>query len=217
VSIFAQYFAIQLLGHMGWPRKLGRFKGEGYETAIADLAIAQSIDWGASIGAGHPRIALQMIAEMFRDRDWDGDDPPNVKVFVEGVRQQPTWTAGSPREAVRPLQLETSWPKSTITVEEFQDRRLGAPMEQLLLHALLWGLSEPDRFEAWYAAHGAEHEAGLPLAQRAGLDMEALPSLAQSYENSAEIVRDYERDIAPLPLSIPARLLADAEALAWRI
>ena len=31
MSILAYYFASQLLGEDGWPRKLGRFKGEGYD------------------------------------------------------------------------------------------------------------------------------------------------------------------------------------------
>ena len=80
MSIFALYFATQLLREVGWPRKLGMFKGEGYDAVVADAVLAQSIDWGAAIGAGRPRVALQMIAEMFRDRDWEGDDAPDVKI-----------------------------------------------------------------------------------------------------------------------------------------
>jgi hypothetical protein len=105
MSIFAFYFTAQLLREAGWPRKLGRFKGVGYDTSVADAALAQSIDWGAALGAGRAPLALQMIAEMFRDRDWEGADAPNVVMVVEGETQDTWATAASPQQAVPPLQL----------------------------------------------------------------------------------------------------------------
>jgi hypothetical protein len=216
MSIFGIYFAMQLLREMGWPRKLGMFKGEGYDTFIADSAVAQSIDWGAALGAGRPRLALQMIAEMFRDRDWEGDDAPDVKAFVEDVSEGTWSTAASPQEAVQQVQLAKHWRKSTISVEEFQDRRLRAMMEQVLLEALLWGLSNPDRFDAWYRSRVAHQESMLPTMRSAGLEVDELPSLPHFFEDSEQIVRDYERDSGPLP-SIPPRLLDDATALGWKI
>jgi hypothetical protein len=168
----------------------GMFKGEGYDTFIADTAVAQSIDWGAALGAGCPRLALQMIAEMFRDRDWEGDDAPDVKGFLEGASEGTWSTAASPREAVQPVQLAKHWRKSRISAEEFEDRRLSAPMEQLLLEALLWGLSNPDRFEAWYRSNLAGHESTLPTMRSAGIEVGELPSLEHFFEESAQIVRD---------------------------
>jgi hypothetical protein len=215
MSIFAFYFAAQLLQEAGWPRKLGMFKSEGYDTSIVESAYAQSIDWGAALGAGRPRLALQMIAEMLRDRNWEGDDAPDVKVVVEG--SQETWSkTASPQEAAQPLELAKHWGKSTISVQEFTDRRLLPMMDQVLLEALLWGLSNPDRFDAWYTSNVADHESKLPLMRSAGVDVGELPSLPQFYEDSEQIVRDYERDIGPLR-SIPPKLLADAEALGWRV
>jgi CheY-like chemotaxis protein len=214
MSIFAPYFATQLLREAGWPRKLGRFKGEGYDAVIADDAFAQSIDWGAAIGAGHPRLALQMIAEMFRDRVWDGEEGPDVKLFVKGAQEAGWSTADSPRDAVKPLQFAEGM--ATISVEQFKDPQLRTALEHLLFQALLWGLSNPDRVEAWYASSIQDHQSMLPAIRRAGVEVGELPSLPQFFEDSAAIVRDYEREIGPLP-SIPARLLADAGALGWRV
>ena len=218
MSIFAFYFASQLLREAGGPRKLGMFKGEGFDTLIVDSFLAQSIDWGAALGAGRPRLALQMIAEMLRDKDWEGDDAPDVKVFVEGAGASGgTWSTGaSPREAVPPVALAKTWRKSTISVDEFKDQRMRAGLEHVLLQALLWGLSKPDRFDAWYTSHMADRESRLPLMRSAGLEVGEPPSLPEFYEFSEEIVRDYERDIGPLP-PIPPRLLADATALGWKM
>lgn len=213
MSIFGFYFVTSLLREGGWPRKQGILGGEAYDTLIADSAIDQMVDWGAAIGAGRPRLALQMIAEMFRNRDWGSTDAPDVKVFIESV--QGTWsTALSPREAVQPIRLAKHFGRS-IGTKGFQDSRIRAALEQHLLEALLWGLSNPNRFEVWYASTAAHRESMLPEMRRAGLNAEQLPTLPQFLEDSAQILRDYEREIGPLP-SIPPRLLADAQAWGWK-
>jgi hypothetical protein len=217
-SVLALYFASGLLAEMGWPRKLGMFKGEGYDTSLADMAVGNAIDWGAALGAGRPRLAVQMIAEILRDYDWEGDDPPNIKAIVDGASEEGSWsTAASPQEAVHLIPpVNVAWPKSTISVEEFRDRQLSGAMEWFLLKALLWGLSNPDRFEAWYSSRREDYDSMLPKAQAAGLEVGESVSLPEWFEASEEVVRDYERDIRPLP-SIPPRLSADAEELGWRV
>lgn len=211
MSMFAVYFAAQLLREAGWPRKLGRFKGVGYDAVVADLAFAQSIEWGAALGAGRPRVALQMIAEMFRDRDWESDQAPDVRMFLDGAPEARWSTADSPQDAVKPPELAKGM--DTISVEQFKDPKLRTTMEQLLLQALLWGLSNPDRFEAWYGSMLAHRKKMLPMTQAADVQAD-LPSLQDFFESSTQIIGDYERDIGPLP-SIPRRLLDDAAALGW--
>lgn len=219
MSIFAFYFATQLLSEAGWPRKLGMFKGVGYNAEMVDAVFAQSIDWGAAVGAGRPQLGLSMIGEMFRDRDWEDDNAPNVKGVVEGLREDeresPWGKATSPQDAV-PSRVQFAAGMTSLSHEQYLGLK-GAPTEQYLLSAVLWGLDNPDRFEAWYSSKLADFASNLPVYRKAGLDVEdELPSLLEHFENSEEIVRDYERDIQPLP-SIPPRLLADAERLGWRV
>lgn len=145
MSIFGFFLVTSLLREAGWPRKQGIFWAEAYDTAIADSAIDQMVDWGAAIGAGRPRLALQMIAEMLRDRDWESADAPDIKVFIDSV--QGSWSAAlSPRDAVQPIRLAEHFGRS-IGLKDFKDSRLRAALEQHLLEALLWGLSNPNRFE----------------------------------------------------------------------
>ena len=91
MSIFGFYFVGSFLREAGWPRRRGMFRGESYDTAIVDAVIDQMIDWAAALGAGRPRLALQVIAEMFRDRDWEGDHAPNIKMIVD--ESQDTWNS----------------------------------------------------------------------------------------------------------------------------
>jgi hypothetical protein len=212
LSIFGYYFVESLLRQAGWPRKRGLLRGEAYDTAIADAAIDQMVDWAASLGAGRPPLALQIIAEMFRDRNWDGDDAPEIKTFIDGARESWNVTPStSPREIVRPTRLKSAFGDS-ISVKEFQDVRLRVALERNLLEALLWSLASPDRFRAWYASTRQRHQSSLDLMQSSGLAVDALPSLEEWFAQCEEIVHNYERDIGPLH-AIPDRLLADARAL----
>ena len=111
--MFARYFADGVMGQAGWPRKVGLFKGKGYNAMMVDVALAQSMEWGAALGAGRPRLALEMLAEMFSDRDCEGDNAPNVKMFVEGATER--WsTAASPQEAIKPPEFSDGM--STLSV-----------------------------------------------------------------------------------------------------
>ena len=106
---------------------------------------------------------------------------------------------------------------SALSVEMFNRPQTMVFMEPVTFHALLWGLIDPDRFEAWYTSQVADYESGAPEAISHGLEIpETMPSLQQFYENCEQIIRDYERDVQPLP-PIPPKLLADAEALGWRV
>jgi hypothetical protein len=214
MSIFGFYFVAQLLREAGWPRKQGMFKGQAYDTFMVDVAIAQSVDWAAALGAGRPRLSLQMIAEMFRDRDWDSDEAPNVKIVVDEL--QDTWSAvASPQDVVQPVKFAERLGRS-MSLDQFRDSRMRVVMEEYVRDALLWGLSNPDRFAAWYSANLEHHESQMPEMRRAGLDIDELPPLPEFFANSEEIVRDYEREFNPLP-AIPRRLLDDATALGWKI
>jgi hypothetical protein len=210
--MFGFYFVQNLVGQAGWPRKLGFFGGLVYDNLIVDQVIDQMLGWGASLGAGRPKLSLQMIAEMFRDRDWDGDHPPDVKMVIDGSRAE--WNKapeGGPSEVIKPWRLSRTMGK-TMPAKNLADRKLIAALEELCLESIMWGLGNPDRVKAWYTTHRAKTHARLPDMQEAGLQVDELPELDESLEQCASILRDYERDIQPLP-PIPQKLLRDAEVI----
>ena len=124
---------------------------------------------GSSFGGGTPVGWLsRMIAEMFLERDWEGEDAPDMKKFVEDLRGQsarPWATAASPHEAVSlPRFDDGSW--AALSVEQFDLPEFRRTMENPLLWALLWGLDNPERLEAWYSQNTTEYESMLPLARK---------------------------------------------------
>ncbi len=216
MSIFGYYFVESLLCEAGWPRKQGLFKRLAYDTTIADAAIDQMVDWAASVGAGRPALALQIITEMFRDRNWDGDDAPQIDTFISGARE--SWDKmpnAAPREIVRSFRLASGF-GAVISPKDFQDARVRVALEQKVLEALLWGLANPDRFRMWYADARKRHESSLGLMQSSGLAVDTLRALSEFLEQSEQIVRNYERDVGPLP-TIPAKLLSDARVLGIKV
>lgn len=231
MSIFGFYFVSELLREAGWPRKKGRFNNTAViDTLILDHAIDQMIDWAAALGAGRPTLALQTIAEMFGDRDWNTDGRPDIKVFIEDTRtENEGWRVTdpiAPHEIVQPMRfagagahhqavegiLKTGpkWKGPTIPLKGFKEFRV--PLEYWYLYGLLWGLGNPKAFETWYDAHFEDRINNLEAMVQAGLEIEAPSDLAQFLADSENILRNYERDIGPLP-EIPDSLLADAKAL----
>ena len=212
MNIFGFYFVQALLEQSGWPRKKGLFSGPAYDTFIVDEVIDQMLGWGASLGSGRPKLSLQMISEMFRDKDWDGDNPPDVKMIIDGSRED--WDKvpeGGPSEVIKPWRLSSTIGKS-MPAKNLADRKLITALEQLCLEAIMWGLGNPDRVKAWYISRREKMQSPLPDMQKAGLQVEALPALKEWFEQCESILRDYERDIQPMP-EIPKKLLQDAESV----
>ena len=216
MSIFGYYFVGSLLREAGWPRKQGVLRREAYDTTIADAAIDQMVDWAASLGAGRPRIALQIIAEMFRDRDWQGEGAPQIEKFITGAGE--SWDQmpkEAPREIVEPIRLQSAFGMSII-LRDFQDSRLRTALEQNVLEALLWGLANPDRFAMWYAGAAQRQQSSLDVMQKAGLATGPLPPLPEFFDQSEAVVRNYEREVGTLP-EIPKKLLFDSRGLGVKV
>lgn len=231
MSIFGVYFVTGLMREAGWPRRKGIFNSTAvFDALILDHAIDQMIDWAAALGAGRPMLALQTIANIFRDRDWTSDERPNIKLFMEEARaENENWRAGcavAPHKVVQPtrfagadvhrqaaegiMELGAKWKAPTMDVKDFKELR--QPLEHWFLQGVLWGLGNPGAFETWYRTHFEERTKSLDFMRQSGLAIEEPIDLPEFLADSEMILRNYERDIGPLP-PIPESLLADARAL----
>lgn len=214
MSIFGFYFVSGLLREAGWPRKKGLLNKAVLDTAILDAAIFQMIDWAACLGAERPMLALQAIAEIYRERDWNSDDVPEISKLINGLKaKDELWRATSgvvPRDVVRPTRFADAGP--TLDAKALTDARARSALEKWFLLGLLWGFSNPEAFRSWYKLYASDLMDGLPAMRQAGLMVDVPADLPQLLAESEAILRRYERDIGPLP-DIPAKLLADARAL----
>lgn len=214
MSIFGFYFVSGLLREAGWPQKQGILRRNVVDTIVLDAAIGQMVDWAAAIGAGQPKLGLQVLAEMFRDRDWTNDDAPTIKKFIEGMRSQNSEWAGSaviaPRMIIDPAKFIQLG--KTIDARKLTDPQMRAALENFCLQGLLWGIANPKAFGIWYNAYVEDENGDRKFARENGLELEEPQELSEFFNESERILRNYERDIGELP-EIPGRLLLEAREL----
>jgi hypothetical protein len=178
---------------------------------VVDAAVDQMIHWAAAIGAGRPDLALRVIAEMYRDRDWESDDVPQIKAIVDDIGEAWGATGADPVDEIAPSRFAAIG--TSMRPEELKDKRTWYVLEHFCLNGILWGLAYPDAFAAWYEANATPPQEKW---QPAGLSDREPPQLTQFYADCVSLLEDYQAEIAPLP-SIPSRLLDDAQALGRRV
>lgn len=214
MSIFGIYFVGGLMREAGWPKQKGIFRKKVYDTTLLDSAIHQMIEWSAALGAGRPILALHVIAEIFRDRDWNNENAPNIERFIQSVKaKDELWCSTgdvAPQDVVRPVRFAQGG--STLDAKALTADQFGLSLEHWFLQGLLWGFANPDAFEKWYQARFELQSAQMDRVLQAGLEIGELPDFQQFLKDCEELVRSYERDIGPLP-EIPEPLVVDARAL----
>lgn len=205
-----------MLGQMGWPRRSGLFNSNAViDTTIAEASTAEMIDFAAAIGACRPKLALQILACMFKDRNWEDENAPQILLFIENAKND--WNSkkgSSPREIIKPI--EFSKYGKTIEAKLLNDREVQAALEQIFLAALLWGLANPEDFKTWYEEDARDKTEKLPEYQKANLDVGSIPSLPEYLDECERMIKGYEEKMGELP-TIPPRLLEDARVLGRKI
>jgi len=218
MSNFGFYFITKILSQTGWPRRRGLFSSEAIvDSIMADIVINEMIDWAAALGACRPKLALQVIASILKDKDWEGENAPRIVDFINHAKD--IWNAQgnkAPHDIIEPFKLSKHFGK-TIRAKDLNDNRIRTGLEQVYLDGLLWGLANPDRFKSWYESdYKNKKERTLPLMQKAGLEDDSVPTLSEFLKDSEKMLKDYESEVAPLS-PIPSKLLADARALGREI
>lgn len=216
-SIFGFYYVVGLLNHMGWPRRRGLFSSEAViNSLILDSTIDQMIDWSASIGACRPNAALQIIASMFRDMDWNTKEALDIGAETENLKKQ--WIErgdnSNPREAVKPVKFSKT--SKVISMKQLKHRDIQHALEVYCYESLMWGLVNSDNFKNYYSENEKRQRDQLPEYKKAGLAVDSIPTLEQILKEGEEILRNYEKEIRPLS-PVPQKLKEDAFSLGINI
>jgi len=216
-SIFGFYYIMGLLSHMGWPRRKSLFNSEAVvNSLILDSAVEQLIDWAASIGACRPKLALQIIATMLRDTDWESKDAMNISAEVGNMKKQ--WAergnSNNPREAVKPVKFSKH--SEVMTMKQLKDKEISHALEVYCYESLVWGLVNPDNFKTYYSANEERQREKMPEYKKAGLAVDYIPTLDQILKEGEEILKGYEKEIRELS-PIPQKLQNDVISLGIKI
>lgn len=221
MSIFGLYFTKNMLMQTGWPRKQGLLDKQIVNSMVYDNTIDQMIDWAAALGAGNPKLSLQIISYMFQDKDWDGPDRPQIKTFIEGVKKELkeknlNLEKTAPHDIVEHTKVENHFGEN-IDIKVIQDKRNIPILEYQFLSGLLYGLGNASSYNSWYQNHLEEVSKKLPEMKKAGLYIDELPSLNENSANSEQIIKGYEEEMGISLPSIPDKLLDDAKGLGIKI
>ncbi|KKR25117.1 MAG: hypothetical protein UT56_C0003G0041 [Candidatus Levybacteria bacterium GW2011_GWB1_39_7] len=216
-SIFGFYYVVGLLGHMGWPRRRGLFSSEAViDSLILDSTIDQMIDWSASIGACRPNIALQIIASMFRDMDWDSKEALDIDTEISNLKKQ--WVErgnnSNPREAVKPVKFSKT--SKVISMKQLKHKDIQHALEVYCYESLFWGLVNSDGFRTYYSTNEKRQREQMPEYKKAGLAVDYIPTLDQILKEGEEILKGYEKEVRPLS-PIPQKLIDDALSLGIKV
>lgn len=225
-SIFGFYYILGLLRAAGWPKRRGLFNSEAVINCfVLDSVIDQMIDWAASIGACRPHLALQIIATMFRDNDWNNKDSFSILKVINDSKN--IWNErgnNNPRDIVKPfkfgkLEKTTNFKdikKDVIRSKDLKDKRMQLALEQYFFEGLIWGLANSGNFKAYFETKEKEQREKLPEYKKAGLEIESIQTLDQALKDGEEILKGYEKEIRPL-FPIPQKLKKDALSLGIEI
>lgn len=172
---------------------------EVYDLAILDPTMDQLMDWGASLGAGRPKLALSILAYEYKDRDWDTDDAPDIEMYVAESNNQlaeggKDLNNTAPHELLETFYFSKYFKKSA-PANVFGEATIKTALEQHFIDALLYGLSHSAEYENWYENYLQEHLDNKDTYEKMGLDMEELPSLEQSYVNAEAIIDAYQQEL----------------------
>jgi len=179
---------------------------------MLDSAIEQMVDWSASIGACRPDLALQIIASMLRDTDWESKEALDLSAEINTLRKQ--WIERSdnsnPREAVKPVKFSKT--SNLISMKQLKHKDIQHALEVYCYESLIWGLVNPDDFKTYYSTNEKRQKGQLPEYKKAGLAVDSIPTLDQILKEGEEVLKGYEKDVRSLS-PIPQKLLNDALSL----
>lgn len=199
MAVFGIYYTVNMLRIMKWPRKKGIRGKEFYDVFIVDQTVNQMADWAASIGAGMPHLAAQLLAHTFRDVDWNTNKAPDIEGLVNDMsvsllKEKLDLDQTSPHDLLKPFQFGNHF-KGSLPSNAFENVDIREILEQTFIKSLLYGLSHPQNYENWYKNYLVEFEQNKELYKKMDMGVDELPSLKQSYVNAKEIIDLYQKEL----------------------
>lgn len=211
MSYFGIYITKNLLSDLGWPKKRGFLQKEYLSTTILDSVTDNMIDLAACIGANRPKLAARILAEVYSDKDWDGNNAPDIKIYVDEILKEINKKGVlAPHEFIHPFGFMKKTDKVPVGI--LGDKAVQQAFEQQFTFGVLFGLGHKDNYNKWYEDD----------MERVGKNMRILdgekataPSLHEAIADCEKIVRQYEQEVNTIVdfEDIPKKLLLDIKKI----
>jgi hypothetical protein len=212
-SFFGIHFIQGLLDETGWPRRKSFLSSKAIiDSLILDMTIGQLIDWAASIGACRPELALQIIATIYRDADWDNIGLFDIILPINDLRKRRNEKGNNnPREIVSPVMFSKYLKLTEASI--LNETKMQNTFEEYFFESLFWGLNNPTNYLNYFNTKQKIRNDRLPVYKKAGLGIDVIQTLEDYLNDGEKIIRLYEEKMHRHLSSIPKRLINDAHSL----
>ena len=192
---------------MGWPRTTGLlFRKKSINLGIVWVNVEIAVKYAIALGAARPRIALALLADYFRDREW------TLQFATE------LWAQLDPSDEVAaqpdtpPEKVITACPHvhSALLKLVRWDYVLSEPFQGhygwAFCKGLVWGLSHPEEAMKHYEKERQSLCERIPEMRKHGLEVDPPPVFDEFVDIIEEEVNTYQNAIRPLA-EVPQSLL----------
>lgn len=216
MSFFAYHNIETMSLEMGGPKRRSLFNSEAvFDASVIDMIIKHMIDYAAALGACRPRLALQILATVYKNRDWEGKDAPQILDFINKSKQR--WKEKkdlAPHDIIKFSSFSEH--EELVSVKTLHNKEIQSGMEQKFVEGLLWGLTNSNEFKSWYEIDRKEKESHIPEYKSAGLNVRQFPELSEYLQECEKMVGEYVKKMGSLS-PIPQKLLDDVRELSLEV
>lgn len=217
---FPDFFVNGMLRAENWPREIGRFKKKWVVDAqIVDSMCFQLAQLGVTLGATRPRLALQLLADIFRTRDWEKKPLSALLVDLDPSARISAAPAQKPWHSIVTLRLAeygASMGEQLIPWELLAHENYRAELSISCAAGLVWGLIHPSEATEAIDRESARLNQDLPRWKQAGLAVDPgyeVPNVWQAGINAEDMLTSYQVECRPL-IPLPSALAASPEIAA---
>jgi hypothetical protein len=208
MSRMFEWWVVNNLKNMGWPRTKGFFKKTTYvDATVLDMSVEGAVHICVGLGAGRPKLAARLLTDTFANNPWTKKSTRDLlnNLTDQGEAAVATdpglapWTALMHNHRLAEYTSEVNW-------EQMSDPQLRTIWYGLGSSGLIWGLNHNEDLEGAFANAKATYETNAARWKSLGLTAEAdyaWETLDDFYESCEEFVHLFEGEGRSLAKYLP--------------